>query len=122
MDIDWRQETHAPAPGTVLCKLNDLEPGAIREFQFGADKPFRLLVYRKGDAVYAYVNQCPHHWLPMNKRTGGFLVWAEDEMMCVHHSAVFNLVDGGRCSMGPCLGSNLTIIPLRVTAGQVSIE
>jgi nitrite reductase/ring-hydroxylating ferredoxin subunit len=41
--------------------------------------------------------------------------------MCAHHSAVFNLSQGGRCSRGSCLGTNLVQVPLLVVAGQVQI-
>ena len=121
MDVDWRKEVNAPEPGTVLCEFAELESGKIREFRFGENDPFRMIVYRKDDQVFAYVNQCPHHWLAMNRQAGKFIFWDEDEIMCVHHSAVFKLATGGFCSMGPCQGSNLTVVPLVVTDGSVAI-
>lgn len=42
--------------------------------------------------------------------------------MCVHHSAVFDLVDKGRCIMGPCQGSNLIKVPLMIDDDQVLIN
>lgn len=121
MDIDWRKEPNAPAPGTVLCSFEQLKHGVIREFCLGSGEPFRIIVFRQHDALFAYVNQCPHHWLAMNKDADKFLMWAEDEVMCVHHSAAFKLTQGGVCTMGPCLGSNLTHVPLQVIDGQVQI-
>lgn len=125
MNIDWRKEPHAPPVGTVLCDLQLLESGSVREFSFAgdtdSDKPFRLIVYRQGETVHAYLNQCPHHWLPMNRGDGKFLMWSGQELMCSHHSAVFNLLDAGVCLMGPCQGSNLIQVPLTVTDGQVRI-
>lgn len=121
MDVDWRREANAPEPGTYLCEFTKLESGRVREFQFGEQTPFRLIVYRKANQLFAYVNQCPHHWLAMNRDPDKFLFWAEDEIMCTHHSAVFNLTKAGVCTMGPCQGSNLTAVPLQVTDGRVCI-
>ena len=126
LNVDWRSLPNAPAAGTPLCALGELAPGEIREFSFPGDSGstplFRLIVYRDGDQVNAYVNQCPHHWLPMNRSDGVFLRWSHTELMCSHHSAVFNLAGNGECTMGPCQGSNLTRVPLQVSEGQIRIR
>lgn len=121
--IDWRSLPAAPAPGTPLCRLQELEDGEIREFVFGLGDSnstgFRLLVLRHGEAVHGYVNQCPHHWLRLNRKDGRFLRWSNTEIMCMHHSAVFDLARDGHCSMGPCLGANLVQVLLQIEEGQV---
>lgn len=71
------------------------------------------------DGVHPYVNQCPHHWLAMNRADGRFLKRSEHEVMCAHHSAVFSLVQDGICIMGPCQGSNLIGAPVEIIEGQV---
>ncbi len=125
LQVDWRSVPNAPLPGTELCALDALEPGATREFEFagtnGGEAGFRLIVYRDGDSLHGYVNQCPHHWLPLNRRNQPFLRWSASEIMCMHHSAVFDLGREGRCSMGPCLGSNLVAVPLRIEADRVLV-
>lgn len=125
LGIDWRALPNAPAPGTRLGVLEDFLPGEIREFCFpgaAANAAFRLLVYRHGDDLLGYLNQCPHHWLPMNRDDGTFLKWSAHEIMCRHHSAVFDLVNAGSCRMGPCQGSNLVPVPLAVVAGCVEVD
>lgn len=126
MNVDWRTLPNAPAAGTRLCQLEDLVSGEIRRFSFASDQSsgpaFELIVHRRQEHVKAYVNQCPHHWLPMNRRDGTFLMWSEDEVMCTHHSAVFNLVLGGECILGPCLGSNLIKVPVAIVNGTVLIS
>lgn len=125
LKVDWRDFPNAPAPGTELCSLHELVPDAVREFGFDRGLPdeaaFQLIVFRHDDALHGYVNQCPHHWLRMNRRDGQFLRWSSTQIMCAHHSAVFDLSQGGRCSMGPCLGTNLVQVPLQVFAGKVQI-
>ena len=118
MNVNWQSLPNAPATGELLCSLQELEPGSIREFVFGvastAGPAFRLIALRHASGVEAYVNQCPHHWLPMNRSDGSFLHWSDHELMCAHHSAVFNLLDAGTCIMGPCQGSNLTRVPVTI--------
>jgi nitrite reductase/ring-hydroxylating ferredoxin subunit len=120
MNVDWRTLPNAPEPGTGLCSLQELQHGAIREFVFGVATPagpaFRLIALRHADGVDAYVNQCPHQWLPMNRSDGSFLHWSDHELMCAHHSAVFNLLDAGTCIMGPCQGSNLIRVSVMIDA------
>lgn len=125
LQLDWRQLPNAPAPGSELCDLQELEPDAVKEFRFESEVPdeaaFSLIVFLHDAAVHGYVNQCPHHWLPMNRRDGKFLRWSSTEIMCSHHSAVFDLSRSGHCSMGPCLGTNLVQVPLQVENGRVAI-
>jgi nitrite reductase/ring-hydroxylating ferredoxin subunit len=125
LNIDWRSVPNAPEPGTRLCALNDLAPGAIQLFHFAPTDTlpaFQLIVQRHDDTVNAYVNQCPHQWLPMQRSDGSFLKWSATELMCAHHSAVFDLADEGRCSMGPCQGSNLIRVAVVLVDGDILLE
>lgn len=126
MNVDWQKLPNAPDPGTTLCDLQDLAPGEIRKFRFAPDPEtrfaFEMIVHRHADVVNAYVNQCPHHWLAMDRSDGEFLRWSETELMCTHHSAVFNLLRAGECIMGPCQGSNLIRVPVDISHGQVRIK
>ncbi|MEW8007236.1 MAG: Rieske 2Fe-2S domain-containing protein [gamma proteobacterium symbiont of Ctena orbiculata] len=123
MNTDWRKESNAPKTGTALCQFDEIQAGEVREFCFGDCEPFRMFLYRVGEQVYGYVNQCPHHWIPMNKSDDEFTMWDRNQhqMMCVHHCAVFELSAGGRCVDGPCKGSNLTVVPLHVSGGLIHI-
>jgi len=52
----------------VVCRLSELEHAGARGFTIaGADWPLRGLVVRVGDAVYGYVNRCPHAGAPLDK-------------------------------------------------------
>lgn len=125
LQLDWQRLPNAPQPGTTLCALHEIAAGVAREFAFpvviAGEPDFRLIVYRKEDSLHGYVNQCPHHWLPLNRPNQPFLRWSEAEIMCVHHSAVFDLARDGKCSMGPCQGSNLVPVPLQVEDGVLRI-
>ena len=66
---DWRKSPQAPTPGTSLGPLNDISRGEAKEYVFGTGRRvFSMLVVRRGDAACAYVNACPHVWLPLTYR------------------------------------------------------
>jgi nitrite reductase/ring-hydroxylating ferredoxin subunit len=102
------------APRAVrLCHLEDLPDGNARGFDplyVGQDT---VLVIRRGRALYAWRNSCPHiEGTPMAWRKDAFLNSARDRIVCAAHGALFDIVSG-RCDLGPCLGQYLT--PVRVT-------
>lgn len=123
MDIDWKKEANAPTPGTVLCHLSELQERVVKEISFGDTEPFRVLLYRHAEQLVAYVNRCPHHWIPMNRQGADFTMWDAEkhELMCIHHTAVFRLLDNGTCTNGPCRSSNLMNVPLWIDGGEVKI-
>ena len=124
LNVDWRSLPNAPPAGTMLCTPQDLPFGATVEFRFAADPAlpaFRMILHLHTGGVSAYVNQCPHQWLPMNRSDGQFLKWSEHQLMCAHHSAVFDLARAGICLMGPCQGSNLIAVPVGIVNDSVVI-
>ena len=118
----WQLRKHAPAPGTRLCKLSDIDDGTGREFTFGPDKDaFRMFVVRRGEAAYGYLNICPHFSLPLNYRPGQFTTADGDLIMCSMHLALFRFEDG-LCIEGACPGRSLDPVPIVIDEGQVSID
>ena len=48
----WNQRSNAPEPGTVICRLEELEDGKGREFTFSEeDFPFSMFVVRKAERI-----------------------------------------------------------------------
>ena len=122
-DFIWTEQENAPEPGSLVCSWEVLLDRKLHEVRFGEGKTaFPLLLFRDGDDLHGYVNKCPHHWLTMNRPADNqFVMWSEDELMCVHHCAVFKLTNAGRCVDGPCLGTNLVNVPLVVINEQVLV-
>jgi nitrite reductase/ring-hydroxylating ferredoxin subunit len=117
--MHWRAHRHAPAPGSLLCRLDALPQGACRELRYGeGDASFSLLLYRRDTEVRAYVNCCPHFSLPLNARANEFLLYGDGLIMCAHHSAVFRLVDG-RCVDGLSAGEGLEPVPVRLVGNEI---
>ncbi|HWQ39927.1 MAG TPA: Rieske (2Fe-2S) protein [Burkholderiales bacterium] len=118
---DWREAAHAPATGTPLCRLEEVPDGGGHEVSFGGGpEPFRILLLRLGEDVFAYHNRCPHFSLPLNYEPQVFHVYDREYLMCAHHTALFK-VASGECFDGPCAGQRLTAIPVRIEEGMVSV-
>lgn len=111
---------HAPAAGTMLCRLDELADGGVKGFAFGPPgKTFRMLVTRVGDAVHGYVDSCPHFQQPMQMPAGDFIT-VGTVLWCRWHYAQFRFEDG-YCIEGPCKGGALDPVPVRIDDGRILI-
>ena len=107
--------------GTRLCRLADLGEGSPRGFELGAGtERFDLFVLRRGDALLAYRNECPHAGSPLDLMPDQFLSADGRHFQCHTHGALFRLEDG-MCVAGPCLGRLLTPVAVKVENGELLI-
>ncbi len=105
-----------------LCRLDDIPDGDARGFAVeGPGFAQRLLVARRGDAVYGYVNSCPHIPSRLDFATGEFLDAGGHFIQCQGHGAYFRFEDG-LCIEGPCEGEALFPVPIRVQDGRIWLE
>ena len=105
----------------VVCALGDLEPQGARAFTIGAgDWPLQGFVVRVGNAVYGYLNRCPHAGHPLNLLPQRFLSPDGALILCSSHGAVFEK-ETGYCVAGPCAGKQLRPVPLQVESGFVML-
>ncbi|NIB40384.1 Rieske 2Fe-2S domain-containing protein [Pseudomaricurvus alkylphenolicus] len=112
--MNWREMCFAPAAGTRLANLAELQEGRVREAMFGSGKDaFRLLLMREGDAVRVWLNRCPHFGIPLNNEPNRFVLLPERKIMCAFHCAVFR-IDDGHCEDGPVKGDTLTPIEIQI--------
>lgn len=116
----WHERPHAPAAGTELCRVLDIPEGQGKELVFGAGKrAFRMFLVRRGRAVWAYVNACPHFQIPLNHRDT-FVNPGATLIRCASHYALFRFEDG-HCVDGPCAGDSLEAIPISVDGDAIRI-
>jgi nitrite reductase/ring-hydroxylating ferredoxin subunit len=102
-----------------LCHLDDLPVIGSRGFDPQHTGQDSLLLVRRGEQVFAYVDRCPHHDTPMAWRKDAYLNGPGDRIVCAAHGAQFE-IDTGVCTLGPCLGQSLTALPLTRNAhGEV---
>jgi nitrite reductase/ring-hydroxylating ferredoxin subunit len=121
--MSWAENPLAPAPGTSLGSLETVDDASVREFQFGEGRRvFSMLVVRRGDDLRAYVNACPHVWLPLTFRSPRLLSEDGARLVCSNHLAEF-AVDDGRALSGPVEpGCGLERIPVHVDGrGEIVI-
>lgn len=107
--------------GRVICALDDLAEHPSRAFRVGEGPwPLSGLVVRKGNAVRAYLNRCPHAGHPLNIKPHDFLTPDRSMIVCCSHGALFD-IDSGYCVDGPCAGQSLEPLPVEVAGGYVML-
>lgn len=97
-----------------LCRLRDLTDGRSRGFDprgIGRDTVF---VVRRGEALHAYRDACPHQGgTPMAWRKDAYLNGDGTRIVCHAHGAQFD-ISSGVCVLGPCLGQALEPVKVEV--------
>lgn len=118
----WSEHELAPAPGTELCRLDEIPDGDGKELIFGkTTQAFRMFVVRRGSSAWGYINTCPHVSLTLNLFPNRFTQPGGDWIICANHGALFEL-ETGRCVSGPCFGDSLSQVPVVVRDDHVFIE
>lgn len=104
-----------------LCALDDIADGGSDRFAATVDgQPQWVMAIRRGDAVYTYLNVCPHIGSPLDFEPGRFLDDEGSHIICSTHAALFRIEDG-HCVSGPCEGDGLTPVGSRVRDGEVFV-
>lgn len=81
-----------------------------------------LLLRLRDGSVRAYRNECRHLPMPLDERAPSqFYDEGTGDLICSSHSARFRTSDG-LCVSGPCRGSHLKALSVRVEDGVVLID
>lgn len=109
----------ATRAGIGLGPLDLIADGKARNYvlQIG-DRRFHGFVVRKGEAVFGYVDRCPHAGLPLAQQLDQYLTPDGGLIACSWHGAMFT-VEAGACVGGPCVGARLSPWPVEVREGRV---
>ncbi|MBB4857972.1 nitrite reductase/ring-hydroxylating ferredoxin subunit [Novosphingobium chloroacetimidivorans] len=112
----WLSATPA---GVRLCPLVDIAESSARNFVLAMRAGrFHGFVVRRGDAVFGYVDRCPHAGLPLAQTLDDYLAPGGSQIVCSWHGALFRVEDG-HCVGGPCAGAALTAWPVTVADGWI---
>ncbi len=106
------------ASSIVICAFADLPDPGSRGFRVEGGEPLDLLIVRRGNAVFAYQNRCPHTGINLEWQPDRFLDGSQTYIQCTTHGALFRIEDG-LCLRGPCVGQRLTGLEAEVVEGQV---
>ena len=75
---------------------------------------------RQGDAVFVYVNECPHIGTPLEWVADRFLSVDGSRIVCATHGAEFRIADG-ECLRGPCFGDRLEPVVIQIKDGTIYV-
>lgn len=107
-------------PISLLCRLDEIPDGGATAIEgvAGVDGE-SVIVERRGGAVHAWLNVCPHAGRRLDYAPGSFLL--KDELLiCAVHGASFNRNDGV-CVAGPCRGEHLRALVVELRGDEVWI-
>jgi nitrite reductase/ring-hydroxylating ferredoxin subunit len=103
-----------------LCNFADLLDGSSTSFPPAPGSFTGLFAVRQGDAVFVYVNSCPHIGTPLDWVPGRFLSADGSRIICATHGAEFRIADG-ECLRGPCFGDRLEAVMIQIKDGVVFV-
>ena len=104
----------------ALCRVADLPDGGAKGFPPAPGGFTGLMAVRQGEAIYVYVNSCPHIGTPLDWTPDRFLSADGKHLICATHGATFSIVSG-ECTAGPCRGDFLEPIRFEIKEGVVYV-
>ncbi len=104
----------------ALCPLADIADKAAKGFAPPPGGLTGLFAVRQGDAVYVYVNDCPHIGTPLEWVSDRFLSHDGSRIVCATHGAEFRITDG-ECLRGPCFGDRLEPVMIQIKDGIIYV-
>ncbi|WP_242494183.1 Rieske 2Fe-2S domain-containing protein [Salipiger sp. IMCC34102] len=77
-----------------------------------------MILLRKAEGLRAYVNACPHQYLPLNYRGDQVLSACGTKLLCTVHGASFDADSGAAVEGAPC---GLDPVPVKEENGEIRI-
>ena len=110
----------APRKMRALCRLDALADRSSKGFPPAAGGFAGLFAVRQADAVYVYVNSCPHLGIALEWTPDRFLSPDGSRIVCATHGAEFRVADGV-CVRGPCFGDRLEPVMIQINDGTLLV-
>ena len=104
----------------ALCRFDDLPDGTAKGFPPAPGGFTGLFAVRQGDAIFVYVNACPHIGTPLEWTADRFLSHDGSLIICATHGAEFRIADG-ECLRGPCFGERLEPVMIQIKDGTIFV-
>jgi nitrite reductase/ring-hydroxylating ferredoxin subunit len=109
-----------PKPLRLLCRVDDIPPGAAKGFPPAPGGFTGLFAVRQGNDIRVYVNACPHLGVPLDWAPDRFLSADGTHIVCSTHGAQFRIADG-ECLHGPCYGDRLEAVTIQIEDGALFV-
>jgi len=101
---------------------NDLQNTQCQEFVFFKDgRPRDGFLVKHDDAVFAYINRCPHQRRMLQWNPNVFLTKEKTHILCSVHGATFQ-IETGLCVGGPCVGASLEALTVKIENDVVLVS
>jgi len=108
----WRDFPGAPAEGTRICAAAELPEAGVASHDLDG---FPILLVASTEGLRAYVNACPHQYLPLDWRSGNILSDDGGTLRCSNHDAGFDASTGAGID-GLGQGCALDPVPVHLSA------
>jgi nitrite reductase/ring-hydroxylating ferredoxin subunit len=119
----WKIYRSAPSNGALVCSADSIADAGFKSVVVtSAAGTFPVLVFKTGSAVHAFVNACPHQYLPLDHRGDSILSADGTVIRCTNHGAGF-CVSTGHGVEGLGIGQQLDAVPVRIDdLGHIVID
>lgn len=119
--LTWQAIPGAPKPGTLLALLDEIPDGGAFLLTLDASAPpFKIILLRSGQQVFAYVNRCAHFGVPLAEKVQHLYPEPHLNFRCSVHQARYRWQDGF-CEYGDCAGESLLAIPILIADEKIFI-
>ena len=105
-----------------LCRTADLaDPGTANVVLDEGDDELDVVIVMSGGSTRAYINRCPHQFIPLETFPNHFLTTDKRHLVCSGHGALFE-PQTGLCVHGPCAGQRLQRLNLAEKEGALYLD
>lgn len=106
----------------MLCQLDAIPDPGSRGFSIEINGHARdIMVLRRNNEIFGYINSCPHTGACLDWQPGEFLNLDQTLIICALHGAEFR-IDDGCCVAGPCQDDSLEAIEVSITDNAVVLK
>ncbi len=102
-----------------LCRIGSLaDPGTQNVVLNEGQDELDIIIVQTNGERHAYVNCCPHQFIPLETFPNRFLTADKKYFVCSGHGARFS-PSTGECVSGPCLGKGLKKLAIAEQEGEI---
>lgn len=118
---EWKNYSTAPDEGWFVADVKDISSKPLALNIKSNNGIFPIIIMQRGSRILAFVNACPHQYLPLDYRSSNILSSDGNRLLCSAHGAMFDC-ETGEGITGEVLGCSLDQVPLMVSdTGKITI-